>query len=82
VKELEEPQLQMAEEDIRKENIFEVLVVKENISILCIRAKTLYQNYQIPAAYELCLKAIKRDPLSFEILPIYATCLLDLGLTG
>jgi hypothetical protein len=55
----------MAEEDIKKENIFEVLVAKENISILCIRAKTLYQNYQIPAAYELCLKAIKRDPLSF-----------------
>ena len=67
---------------MRKENIFEVLVAKENISILCIRAKTLYQNYQIPAAYELCIKAIKRDPLSFEILPIYATCLLDLGLTG
>ena len=72
----------MVHEDIRRDNIFETLVAKENNNILCIRAKTLYQNYRIPAAYELCLKAIKKDPLCFEILPIYATCLLDLGLTG
>lgn len=57
-------------------------MAKENINILCIRAKTLYQHYRIPAAYELCVKAIKKDPLCFEILPIYATCLLDLGMTG
>ena len=60
-----------------KENIFDLLVVKDNIHILCIRAKTLYQNYQIPAAYDLCLKAIKKDPLCFEILPVY-TLYLDL----
>jgi anaphase-promoting complex subunit 6 len=52
------------------------------MDILCIKAKTHYQNYEIPAAHELCLKAIRKDPLCFEILPIYVTCLLDLGLTG
>ena len=72
----------MVDEDVRKDNLFETLVNKENINILCIKARTLYQNYQIPAAYELCLKAIRKDPLCFEILPIYATCLLDLALTG
>lgn len=69
-------------EEPRKETIFESLVMKENIDILCIKAKTHHQNYQIPAAHELCLKAIKKDPLCFDILPIYATCLLDLGNTG
>lgn len=55
----------MLEEEVRKENLFEALVSKDNIHILCIRANTLHQNYQIPAAYELCLKAIKKDPLCF-----------------
>ena len=59
-----EEQLQM-EEEVSKDNIFQILVAKENINILCIKAKTLYQNYQIPLAYELCLKAIKKDPLCF-----------------
>lgn len=54
-----------ASEDVRRDNVFENLVAKENINILCIRAKTLYQHYRIPAAYELCVKAIKRDPLCF-----------------
>ena len=50
--------------------------------MLCIRAKIHHQNYQIPKAYEICLKIIKKDPLCFDILPIYATCLLDMNLTG
>ncbi len=56
---------QIIDEEVRKEHMFDILVAKENINILCIKAKTHYQNYQIPTAYELCLKAIKKDPLCF-----------------
>ena len=46
VKSIDEGQLAASGEDIRRDNIFENLVAKENINILCIRAKTLYQHYR------------------------------------
>lgn len=41
----------MVDEEVKKEHVFDILVAKENINILCIKAKTHYQNYQIPTAY-------------------------------
>lgn len=54
-----------SEEEPRKETIFESLVFRDNIDILCIKAKTHHEHYEIPAAHELCLRAIRKDPLCF-----------------
>lgn len=65
--------------EIRHDNLFEILVEKDNIDILCIKAKNASLKYDISKAYEICVKAIKMDPLYFEIIPIYCTCLLELN---
>jgi len=55
---------------------------KDNIDILCIKAKIAYSKYDLAKAYDICIKAIKSDPLYFEIIPIYCACLLDLNYLG
>ena len=65
--------------DIRKDNLFEILIEKNNIDILCIKAKNASLKYDIAKAYEICVQAINMDPLYFEIIPIYCTCLLELN---
>eukprot|EP01016_Furgasonia_blochmanni_P003157 TRINITY_DN11235_c0_g1_i11.p1 TRINITY_DN11235_c0_g1~~TRINITY_DN11235_c0_g1_i11.p1 ORF type:complete len:360 (+),score=71.33 TRINITY_DN11235_c0_g1_i11:865-1944(+) len=64
---------------VRTENIFEILNAKNNIDILCIKAKNAYARYEIDRAYEITIKAIKEDPLYFDIIPIYCVCLLELN---
>lgn len=49
---------------------------------LGIKAKNAHQNYDVQLAYDICVQALKKDPLYFNIIPIYCTCLLDLGLVG
>ena len=53
IKNIDDSQLMpvTAEEEPRKETIFESLVQKDNIDILCIKAKTHHQHYEIPAAH-------------------------------
>lgn len=68
--------------DIKAENMFSILNQKNNIDFLCIKAKNAHQKYDIQKAYEICIKAIKNDPLYFDIIPIYCACLLDLNLLG
>jgi anaphase-promoting complex subunit 6 len=67
---------------IRPDNLFEILNQKNNIDILCIKAKNAHMKYNISKAYEICIKAIKYDPLYFDIIPIYCACLLDLNYLG
>jgi anaphase-promoting complex subunit 6 len=55
------------------------LNAKNNIDILCTKAKASYYSYDIPAAYEWCLKAIRQDPLYFDIIPVYVSCLAELN---
>ena len=62
--------------------MYEILFDKNNIDILCIQAKNAFSRYDILKAYDICQKAIKYDPLYFDILPIYCACLLDLGYVG
>ncbi len=59
--------------------------------MLSIKAKASYCKYDILKAYEICViifkikiqvKAIKEDPLYFEIIPIYCAALLDLNYLG
>ena len=66
----------------RPEKLFEILNQKNNIDFLCIKAKNAYAKYDIHKAYEICVKAVKQDPLYFDIIPIYCTCLLDLNYLG
>ena len=42
--------------NIKADNIFEILTAKNNIDILCIKAKNAYSNYDILKAYDLCIK--------------------------
>lgn len=62
--------------------MYEILFDKNNIDILCIQAKNAFSKYNILKAYDICQKAMKQDPLYFDILPIYCACLLDLGYMG
>ena len=41
---------------IKPENIFEILNSKNNIDILCIKAKNAHDKYDISKAYEICVK--------------------------
>ena len=82
--------------NIKPDNIFEILYAKNNIDILCIKAKNAYSNYDILRAYDLCIKyiinkliiliilkrAIQDDPLYFDIIPIYCSCLLEFNYIG
>lgn len=58
------------------------MVERNNIDIYCIQAKNAHSKYDIPKAYEICLKAIKEDPLYLDVIPIYCACLLDLNYLG
>ena len=70
------------EVDVNDGNLYETLVSKENIDMLCIEAKNAFSKYDIIKCYDICQKAIKEDPLYFDILPFYCACLLDLGYVG
>eukprot|EP01017_Pseudomicrothorax_dubius_P042287 TRINITY_DN6889_c0_g1_i5.p1 TRINITY_DN6889_c0_g1~~TRINITY_DN6889_c0_g1_i5.p1 ORF type:complete len:577 (-),score=145.35 TRINITY_DN6889_c0_g1_i5:36-1766(-) len=67
---------------VRADNLFETLSSRNNLDILCIKAKHAYARYDIDRAYELCLRAIREDPLCFEVIPIYCCCLLELNYLG
>ena len=64
---------------VNENNIYELLLNRENVDILCIQAKSAFSRYDITKAFEISDKAIKIDPCYFDILPIYCACLLDLG---
>jgi anaphase-promoting complex subunit 6 len=67
---------------LKPENLFDLMNQKNNIDFLCIKAKNAHAKYDIHKAYEICVKAIKQDPLYFNIIPIYCACLLDLNYLG
>ncbi|EAS06252.1 tetratricopeptide repeat protein (macronuclear) [Tetrahymena thermophila SB210] len=69
-------------ERLRPENLFETLSQKNNIDLLCIKAKNCHAKYDIQKAYDICIKAIKIDPLYFDIIPVYCACLLHLNYLG
>ncbi|KRW98290.1 hypothetical protein PPERSA_01728 [Pseudocohnilembus persalinus] len=75
-------QEEVNDRNINSENVFSILIQQDNIDILCIKAKNAHQNKDIQLAYEYCVKAIKKDPLYFQIIPIYCACLLDLNYIG
>ena len=64
------------------ENLFEQLVAKDNLDILCIKAKNLAQKYNFSECYNICVKIIYEDPLFFEIIPTYCVSLLELNQVG
>lgn len=41
---------------LKPENLFEALNAKDNIDILCIKAKNAYSTYDINKAYEISIK--------------------------
>jgi len=68
--------------EITPETVYDSLLARNNIDLLCIKAKNCHAKYDIHKAYEICLKAIKMDPLYFDIIPVYCACLLHLDYLG
>ncbi|CAD8096894.1 unnamed protein product [Paramecium sonneborni] len=72
------PYIRKEEIPIQNDLIYVALEKKNNIDILNVKAKKAYYNYDIASAYDWSLKAIKQDPLYFEVIPTYVSCLLEL----
>ncbi len=47
--------MQIKNQELSHDNIFEKLVDKNNIDILCIKAKNASAKYDITKAYEICV---------------------------
>lgn len=43
------------------------------------KSKAAYYNYDIQTSYDWAVKAIKQDPLYFDVIPVYAACLVELN---
>ncbi|EGR27540.1 hypothetical protein IMG5_194480 [Ichthyophthirius multifiliis] len=67
---------------IKASNLYGILQQKNNIDLLCIKAKNCLSKYNIMRSYDICVKAIKSDPLYFDIIPVYCACLLHLNYLG
>lgn len=70
------------EAPVTSDIVYQMLEQRNNIDILNVKAKKAYYSYDIAAAYEWSLRAIKQDPLYFEVIPVYVSCLLELEQTA
>ncbi|CAD8066472.1 unnamed protein product [Paramecium primaurelia] len=72
------PYIRKEENSIQNDLVYVTLDRKNNIDILNVKAKKAYYSYDIASAYDWSLKAIKQDPLYFDVIPTYVSCLLEL----
>ncbi|KAM3131138.1 hypothetical protein pb186bvf_016718 [Paramecium bursaria] len=66
--------------DPSDQSLYNNLDRRSNIDILCVKAKRAYYAYDIHQAYELSKKVVDQNKFYFEIIPVYVSCLLELGL--
>jgi anaphase-promoting complex subunit 6 len=88
-------EMEISIKDLNAKNIFSTLNRNDNIDFLAIKASNAMKRYDFYAAYKICLKfisnnppnsshfrAIQKDNMFFDILPIYCVCLYELKKLG
>ena len=88
-------EMEISIKDLNAKNIFSTLNKNDNIDFLAIKAQNAMKRYDFYEAYKICLKfiftilvhssfarAIQKDNMFFDILPIYCVCLYELKKLG